>query len=163
MNRRALLKWLGSTPAPAVLSSCTSSPQRTRPTFTRVRPSDPAWPSAASWEQLKRDVRGNLIPVSSSLAPCKDAPGSAACVARIAQMSNPYFIGDQPGGTQTSGWLDGWTSAPSTYAVVAHNSGDVVAAVSFARDHNLRLVVKGRRPQLSGHLECRRLVAGLDA
>jgi FAD/FMN-containing dehydrogenase len=58
-------------------------------------------------------------------------------------MNNPYFIGEQPGGTQTSGWLDGWTSAPSAYAVVAHSTAEVIAAVNFAREHNLRLVVKG--------------------
>lgn len=58
-------------------------------------------------------------------------------------MKNPYFIGEQAGGTQTSGWLEGWTSAPSAYAVVARSTEDVVAAVNFARDNNLRLVVKG--------------------
>jgi FAD/FMN-containing dehydrogenase len=58
-------------------------------------------------------------------------------------MKNPYFIGEQAGGTQTSGWLEGWTSAPSAYAVVAQSTEHVVAAVNFARDNNLRLVVKG--------------------
>ncbi len=58
-------------------------------------------------------------------------------------MANPYFIGDQPGGTQTSGWLDAWTSAPSVYAVAARNAADVAAAVDFARENDLRLVVKG--------------------
>src|SRR4029434_9720645 len=32
---------------------------------------------------------------------------------------------------------------PSVYAVVARNTQDVVAAVDFARENNLRLVVKG--------------------
>ena len=109
----------------------------------RVRPSDSSWPTAESWEKLKQQVGGQLIPVSSPLAPCKDAPGSAGCAARIEEMKNPYFIGEQAGGTQTSGWLEGWTSAPSAYAVVARHTEDVVAAVNFARDNNLRLVVKG--------------------
>ena len=52
-------------------------------------------------------------------------------------------MGDQPGGTQVSGWLDAWTPAPSAYAVKARNAADVAAAVNFARDNNLRLVVKG--------------------
>ena len=34
-------------------------------------------------------------------------------------------------------------SAPSVYAVAAKNAADVAAAVDFAREHNLRLVVKG--------------------
>jgi FAD/FMN-containing dehydrogenase len=113
------------------------------PSVRRVRPSDPSWPTAASWEKLKQQVGGHLIAVSSPLAPCTDAPGSAACAARVEEMKNPYFIGEQAGGTQTSGWLDGWTSAPSSYAVVARSTEDVVAAVNFARDNNLRLVVKG--------------------
>ena len=58
-------------------------------------------------------------------------------------MKNPYFIGEQPGGTQTCGWLDAWTSAPSVYAVAVRCTEDVVAAVNFARENNLRLVVKG--------------------
>ena len=44
---------------------------------------------------------------------------------------------------QTSGWADAWTSRPSVYAVAAENTQDVVAAVNFARQHHLRLVVKG--------------------
>jgi hypothetical protein len=115
----------------------------TPPSARRVRPSDPSWPTAANWEKLKRQVGGRLIPVSSPLAPCKDAPGSAACASRIEEMKNPYFIGEQAGGTQTSGWLEGWSSEPSIYAVVAQRTEDVVAAVNFARDNNLRLVVKG--------------------
>src|SRR6202044_1408746 len=51
--------------------------------------------------------------------------------------------GDQPGGTQVSGWLDAWMPAASIYAVVARNTADVAAAVNFARENNLRLVVKG--------------------
>ncbi|MEO7382843.1 MAG: FAD-binding oxidoreductase, partial [Paracoccaceae bacterium] len=50
---------------------------------------------------------------------------------------------DQPGGTQVSGWLDAWTPAPSAYAIKARNAADVAAGVNFARDNNLRLVVKG--------------------
>ena len=36
--------------------------------------------------------------------------------------------------TQTLGWVDGWTSQPSAYAVVAQTNDDVVAAVNFARE-----------------------------
>src|SRR5208282_477804 len=45
--------------------------------------------------------------------------------------------------TQSLGWIGAWTSEPSVYAVAAETTGDVVAAVNFARDNNLRLVVKG--------------------
>jgi FAD/FMN-containing dehydrogenase len=46
--------------------------------------------------------------------------------------------------TQISGGRCAWHSAPSAYAVAAENTADVVAALRFARAHNLRLVVKGR-------------------
>jgi len=67
----------------------------------------------------------------------------ASCQAVFKLLKNPYYIGDQPGATQTSGWVDAWTSTPSAYAVAAQTTADVVAAVNFARENNLRLVVKG--------------------
>ncbi len=45
--------------------------------------------------------------------------------------------------TQTLGWVGGWTSRPSAYAVAARSTADIAAAVNFAREHRLRLVVKG--------------------
>ena len=59
-------------------------------------------------------------------------------------LANPFYIADQPGLTESSGWLDAWRSSPSAYVVAAESAADVVAAVRFARAHNLRLVVKGR-------------------
>jgi FAD/FMN-containing dehydrogenase len=110
---------------------------------SRVRPGDPAWPSQASWQRLSDNVGGRLIAVRSPLEACRNAPNDPACLDVFRELKNPYFIGDQVALTQTTGWVDAWTSQPSTYAVAAHNVGDVVAAVNFARDHNLRLVVKG--------------------
>ena len=109
----------------------------------RARPSDPSWPSAARWDELNRAVGGNLIRLQSPLADCAVAADSALCQDVLENLKNPYYIGDQPGLTQTSGWVDAWISAPSAYAVAARTTADVVAAVNFAREHNLRLVVKG--------------------
>jgi FAD/FMN-containing dehydrogenase len=146
MKRRSFLQGLAALPLiSSVLRYLPTSMRAALASSTvrRVRPSDSSWPTAASWEKLKREVGGQLIPVSSPLAPYKDTPASAACAARVEEMKNPYFIGDQAGGTQTSGWLGGWTSAPSIYAVAVRRIEDIVAAVNFARDNNLRLVVKG--------------------
>ena len=102
-------------------------------TRARVRPGDPGWPTDAQWNQLRAQVGGRLSqPVSPLTAP--DV---------LAHLRNPYFVGDEPALTQTSGWLNAWRSKPSAYAVAAESSADVVAAVNFAREHNLRLVVKG--------------------
>ena len=58
-------------------------------------------------------------------------------------LQNPYFIGNLAGATLSSGWVDGWASAPSIYGVAATCAADVSAAVDFAREHNLRIVGKG--------------------
>jgi FAD/FMN-containing dehydrogenase len=72
-----------------------------------------------------------------------DPPSSFACAHVFKQLKNPYYLGDEIGLTQSLGWVDGWTSRSSTYALAARTTGDVVAAVNFARENNLRLVVKG--------------------
>jgi FAD/FMN-containing dehydrogenase len=110
---------------------------------SRVRPGDPAWPSEASWDRLNREVGGRLIKVQSPLGVCQDVPHSTSCSDVFKELRNPYYIGDQVGLTQTSGWVDGWTSTPSVYAVAARQTADVVAAVHFARERHLRLVIKG--------------------
>jgi FAD/FMN-containing dehydrogenase len=109
----------------------------------RVRPSDPGWPSAESWRRLKDAVGGNLIPVDFPISACVSAPDGVECKALGPNLKNPYYIGDTPGLTQTLGWVDAWTTKPSVYAVAARNAQDIAATVTFARENNLRLVVKG--------------------
>lgn len=145
MRRRQLLRIAAALPLvssglAASLGLPTSVSAQTR---RRVRPSDPGWPSASSWERLATSVGGNLLAVRPLLAPCETAPNSASCRDALEGISNPYWIGDQPAGTEVSGWLDAWTPAQSVYAVKAQHAADVQAAVNFAREHELRLVVKG--------------------
>jgi FAD/FMN-containing dehydrogenase len=109
----------------------------------RVRPSDPSWPNAASWEKLNEEIGGRLVKVQSPLAACNPVSDGAACEEVLRSLRNPYFIGDRAGGTQSSGWVDAWVAAPSVYAVAAKTTADVAAAVNFAREKNLRVVVKG--------------------
>ncbi|MFZ0641163.1 MAG: FAD-binding oxidoreductase [Candidatus Acidiferrales bacterium] len=112
-------------------------------TFRRRRPSDADWPSKAAWKRLNDAVDGNLIPVEFPLDACIKDVGSAACKNLITNIKNPYYIGDQPGVTQTLGWVDAWFTKPSVYAVAAKNAEHIAAAVNFARENDLRLVVKG--------------------
>jgi len=65
------------------------------------------------------------------------------CRTLFANLKNPYYIGDNPGVTQTLGWVDAWATRPSVYAIAARNAEDIAAGVSFARENNLRLVIKG--------------------
>jgi len=141
MQRRNLLRLGAALPlalaAPARLAARVMSP------FTRVRPDDPYWPTSAQWSELEAAVGGNLLKPQALFAACAAAADSAACTAVSQNLRNPFYIGDQPGGTQVSGWLDAWTPAPSAYAVKARNAADVAHAVNFARTHNLRVAVKG--------------------
>ena len=109
----------------------------------RTRPGDPAWPTEADWDRLNQEVGGRSIRPVSPFADCESASGVARCRNALKQIGNPYFVGDEPALTQTSGWVDAWNSRPSAYAVAAEQTSDVVAAVNFARTRNLRLVVKG--------------------
>lgn len=137
MDRRKFLQNLTALP---LISNLLHGATRIVP-FRRVRPGDAAWPSDAKWQSLNKAVDGRLIKVESPIAACKASQSS--CEQVFKDLKNPYYIGDQPGLTQTSGWVDAWESKPSVYAVVAENAQDVVAAVNFARENRLRLVVKG--------------------
>jgi FAD/FMN-containing dehydrogenase len=101
---------------------------------SRVRPGMPGWPSEDEWEALNQATNRRLSRVA--------VPELAAADAKKL-FANPFFIGDQPGLTQSSGWLDAWRSSPSAYVVTADNANDVAAVVRFASKYNLRLVVKG--------------------
>ena len=72
-----------------------------------------------------------------------EAPSSPSCTQIFKELKNPYYLGDEVGLTRSLGWVDAWTSSPSVYAVAAETTNDVVAAVNFGRENNLRLVVKG--------------------
>lgn len=125
MNRRALLQGTASATFLALLPRGASA-------------KTPAIP----WGKLRRAVDGNLIALKSPFAQCS-ALGSTACDALFTKMKNPYFVGDDPALTQSAGWANAWTSATSPYAVAARHAGDIAATVDFAREHDLRLVVKG--------------------
>lgn len=144
MKRRALLKTFPATMLAAGLPGLAGAAARTLrgPAHARVRPGAAGWPTTAEWDGLKRATGGRLLKLESPFAAC-GAADSAACAQLLRDIRNPYFIGDNPALTQTSGWQDAWLSRPSAYAVAATGAADIAAAVDFARTHNLRLVVKG--------------------
>lgn len=111
--------------------------------FRRVRPGEPGWPSADLWESLSEQVHGRLMKLSDPLAVCRASPHGKDCKDFFEAIRNPYYILDHANLTQTSGWARAWTSRPSAYAVAAKNASDVAVAVNFAREHKLRLAVKG--------------------
>jgi FAD/FMN-containing dehydrogenase len=145
MRRRELLAALAAQPLVVPLldrlaAAAAISPSRVS---SRVRPGDPNWPSPAEWDGLRLRVGGRLIAAQSPLQPCREAPIGEACRTLFRELKNPYYIGDEVGLTQTTGWVDAWTLEQSAFAVAAESAADVAAAVDFAREHNLRLVVRG--------------------
>jgi FAD/FMN-containing dehydrogenase len=144
MDRRLFLKGAAAIPLRSLLRGRASlDATTTRLPVRRVRPSDPSWPNAASWERLNARVEGNLIQPQSLLAACESKPSGATCLDALKNLTNPYYIADQSGGTLVSGWMDAWAPAPSAYAVALRSATDAAAAIDFARENNLRLVVKG--------------------
>jgi hypothetical protein len=109
------------------------------PVRARVRPGDRGWPSVSEWTRLNKKVAGRLVMPRSPLAECV----AESCHTALESLKNPFYVGDEVALTQTSGWVDAWTSQQSAYAVAAANTQDVIEAVNFAREHHLRLVVKG--------------------
>ncbi len=136
MIRRHLLKAAACLPILAPFARAQAAPLK------RVRPGEPGWPSEAKWQELNAKVGGQLAAVHSPLEACKGAD-KVTCDVVFKQFKNPYFIRDNVALTQTTGWAEAWTSSPSTYALDARNASDVAAAVNFARENKLRLVVRG--------------------
>jgi hypothetical protein len=129
MNRRAFLKTIGSAALLPIL------PRRlwASANFRRRRPSDANWPSPSAWKRLDEAVGGNLILANFPFSLLKTDPAGAAAKQLSENLKNPYYIGDQPGLTQTLGWVDAWATKPSVFAVAARNAHDIAQAVNFAR------------------------------
>ena len=75
-----------------------------RPPFKRVRPRDVGWPTSEDWARLGRELTGDLFNPAPLLAGCILDPTSGSCKEILGHLQNPYYIGDQPSGTQVSGW-----------------------------------------------------------
>lgn len=112
-------------------------------TNCRCQPQNSCWPKAADWERLAKQLKGRLIKPVSAIAPCEKNANSAACSMVLKNIHNPFFLEASPGNAQSQGWLGAWKYSNSTYVVEAENTADVVAAVNFAREHRIRLVIKG--------------------
>jgi FAD/FMN-containing dehydrogenase len=147
MERRTLLKALAGLPLlswlPLSRSAAAVSGSAAVAGLPRwVRPGEPGWPSPAEWTALGESVGGRLVQVQSAFTVCEPDAGSAGCADLLQNLTDPFYIDQSVNLTQTLGWIDAFTSQPSAYAVLAASSADVAAAVNFAREHNVRLVVK---------------------
>ena len=88
---------------------------------SRVRPGQPGWPTQAQWDELGRAVGGRLQRLRSPFEHCDS--NDAACQEALEQVRNPYYLGDTPALTQSSGWADAWMSRPSVSTVQVATPG----------------------------------------
>jgi hypothetical protein len=152
MRRRSLLKGIAAGLFQIIYRPTSPLQAGTRRSVThRVRPSDPLWPSAASWQKLNAAVGGTLLQPRALFADCQTNATDEACIEVMKNIRNPIYIGDQPAGTEVSGWLDAWTPAPSAYAVAARSAADVAAAVNFAREKICALSSRAPDIAISAH------------
>lgn len=134
LHRRTFLGLAAGATAAAAVAAIPATSAAAAPAAPAVRA---AWPGKRAWERLRRQVGGRLIRPTqpwANLRPGMDVP---------AKLRNPWYLEEQAGATQSTGMYKAWQSTPSRYAVAAESAKDIQAAVNFARENGVRLVVKG--------------------
>ncbi|MFN5902036.1 MAG: FAD-binding oxidoreductase [Novosphingobium sp.] len=104
------------------------------PALARLTHQQTSWASGRAWTRLSVALGERLFPVN-----LPDLSGEAG--KRL--LANPVAVGDEAGLTQSSGWIDAWQSAPSSYAARVRDARDVAQVVMFAREKGVRLVIRG--------------------
>ncbi len=87
-------------------------------------------PSNLDWQGLSQAVNGRLLHISTLNYDNVD-------------FNNAFAIEDIPWAMQATGWLNAWNLQISPYVVVAESTSDIVAAIRFAKKHQLKFSIKG--------------------
>lgn len=124
----------------------------------KVGPEDAAWPSADQWARLNATVGGRLLhptPVGAACYPSRPEYNNDTCAFLLGRATTTRFFMDDPLNLLTT-WGEGATCLQllnttgrtctqggfPVYVVNASSVKDIQAAVNFARNQNLRLVIK---------------------
>lgn len=137
---------------------CTVSAQEIEHCNCRALLGDPTWPSGIEWNKLNRTVNGRLVATIPIASPCHDPNyNESECAYLQATWANPslhfnssssliapYFaiLGNQS--------CDPYSHESSpcrlgnlvNYAVNVSKSEHVIAAIQFAKSHNIRFVIR---------------------
>ncbi|CAG8896820.1 unnamed protein product [Penicillium egyptiacum] len=141
------MKWtlasLVALAAPAIASDC------------HCLPSDSCWPAPSAWASLNSTVGGRLVATVPIGSPCHEPNyDAAACAALKANWNMPQPHFDSSSSVMQTYFAnqscDPFTSKSEpcrlgnyvNYAVNVSSSEQVVAAVNFARDNNIRFVIR---------------------
>ncbi|KNG81506.1 FAD/FMN-containing isoamyl alcohol oxidase MreA-like protein [Aspergillus nomiae NRRL 13137] len=130
----------------------------------RCQPHQSCWPSEQEWNSLNSTINGNLVAVRPIAAVCHEGGrNSSACKEVTAAWTNSTWRAAQPGAVQWENW-ESWPEHNETcyiesprnmpcgqgqislYSTLAKSAFDIQETVKFAKQYNLRLVVKN-----SGH------------
>ena len=122
-------------------------------TQCKVTPASPDWPTDTQWQALNSSVSGRLIqPIPPGAVCHEEWPqyDNVSCSALYGQWSNASFHYNTPA---TSDYNDDAclpsaiapcsSSGYPAYVVAAASASDVQAAVRFAAQTGVRLIVKG--------------------
>lgn len=130
----------------------------------RCRPHEPCWPSSDKWSTLNDTIQGNLVTVKPLGTVCHDPTfNDAACQVVTNMTTNSLWRSQQPAAVQWTNW-EAWSEVNETcyidlprsdpckqgrvplYSAVVKTAEHIQAAVKFAAQYDLRLVIKN-----SGH------------
>ncbi|KAH8593963.1 FAD binding domain-containing protein [Bisporella sp. PMI_857] len=139
-----------------------SSPNVTNPANCRAFPGTPQWPIDEEWQQLNRSLGGALLKPQSLAAVCYSGPtfDSAKCTALQSDASSSRFYLDDPL-TVLTAWPQGDTcplpaqgnctqGGSPEYVVNVTTVRQIQIAVNFARNKNIRLVIKNTGHEFNG-------------
>lgn len=127
-------------------------------------PTDECWPSTDTWSALNSSVHGKLARNEPIAKPCYQGPGYSSQLCQIISSnwtSNEYLakfpIGYSyplvescpPVNATLAGYPQCDLGNYPVYSVKATTAADVAAGIKFARDHNVRLVIKNTGHDIS--------------
>ncbi|KJZ74711.1 hypothetical protein HIM_05828 [Hirsutella minnesotensis 3608] len=126
-------------------------------------PGDECWPGPEAWAKLNSTVAGRLIETVPLASPCHDPDyDEAKCSAIREQWTWPRVHMESSSSIMMNIFTNGSCepfqprSSPCLlgnyvrYAVDVAGPGDVIAALQFAEDHNLRFVIRNTGHDLIG-------------
>ncbi|KAI4861201.1 FAD-binding domain-containing protein [Hypoxylon rubiginosum] len=130
----------------------------------KIFPDDNAWPPETEWAQLNETLSGALLKPKPAAGACYQGPDFdlQQCQFLLANASMTHFWLDDPL-VALSEWSQGRTCTLATnpegnctrggfpeYVVNATSVKDIQAAVNFARNNNIRLVIKNTGHDFGG-------------
>ncbi|KAI1452168.1 FAD-binding domain-containing protein [Annulohypoxylon moriforme] len=142
----------------------TISPQKRQAPECKAFPVEEAWPSTEEWARLNRTLGGVLLKPEPVAAACYQGPSfnQAECTFLLTNASSSHYWLDDPLVALTQ-WSQGSTCPLASdpqgnctrggfpeYVVNATNVKHIQAAINFARNKHIRLIVKNTGHDFGG-------------